>query len=81
MQGLLWHYALLLRLILPLTRVHVLLLPRSDVLLQHRAEEERAALLRRSEATVLRASAAAAGIADAAVRVARTATLSKFAVA
>ncbi len=48
------------------------LLCRSDVLLQHRAEEERAALLRRSEATVLRASAAAAGIADAAVRVART---------
>ena len=44
-----------------------LLLCCSDVLLQLRAEEQRAGILRRSEATVLRASAAAAGITDAAV--------------
>ena len=40
----------------------------SDVLLRSGAELERAAALARSEATVLRASAAAAGIAHAAVR-------------
>ena len=44
------------------------LMVRSDVLLRSAAERERAATLARSEATVLRASAGAAGIAHAAVR-------------
>ena len=43
---------------------------RSDVLLRPGAESDRAAALARSEVTVLRASAAAAGVAHAAVRLA-----------